>query len=110
MIAKARRGAKPPANGSPAVQDRERQAVLYRDFRFDLAHWIGTDPRLALRVMRLIEEIIREPFAGIGKPEPLKHRHHGEWSRRITDHHRMEYIVTDPSIYFARARHHYDHR
>lgn len=91
---------------SPAVQDREREAILQRAFRFDLVHWIAADPRIALRVMKLVEEIIREPFTGLGKPEPLKHSLHGEWSRRITDH-RIEYIVSSPAIHFVRARSHY---
>lgn len=92
---------------SPAVRDEEREAILQRDFRYDLLHWIGADPRIALRVMKLVEEIIREPFTGLGKPEPLKHSLRGEWSRRITDHHRIEYIVSSLAIHFIRARSHY---
>lgn len=102
----AKRGAA-PGEQSVAVQDGERQAIVHRDFRFDLTHWIGTDPRLALRVMKLVEEILRDPFTGIGKPEPLKHSRRGEWSRRVTDHHRIEYIVTSMAIFFIRARSHY---
>lgn len=102
----AKSGNRPSEEKSPAVPD-ERQAIVHRDFRFDLTHWTGTDPRLALRVMKLVEEIIREPFSGIGKPEPLKHSRRGEWSRRITDHHRIEYIVTAMAIFFIRARSHY---
>ena len=96
----------PPAK-SPAGRERERDAILQRDFRSDLAHWIRTDPRVALHVMKLIEEIIRNPFSGLGKPEPLKHSLHGEWSRRITDRHRLEYVVSSPAIHFVRARSHY---
>lgn len=92
---------------SPVDQDPGRQAILQRAFRFDLVHWIAADPRIALRVMKLVEEIIREPFTGLGKPEPLKHSLQGEWSRRITDHHRIEYIVSSPAIHFIRARSHY---
>lgn len=104
----AKRSARPSRKQLPAGQDDERQAVLHRDFRFDLVHWIGTDPRLALRVMKLVEEIIREPFTGIGRPEPLRHSHKGQWSRRMTDHHRVEYVVTGPAIHFIRARSHYE--
>jgi toxin YoeB len=81
--------------------------MLRHDFRYDLVHWISADPRMALRVMKLVEEIIRGPFTGIGKPEPLKHGLRGEWSRRITDQHRIEYIVTSLAIHFVRARSHY---
>lgn len=95
------------SNRSPAGPRDERQAILQRDFRYDLAHWIASDPRTALRVMKLVEEIIREPFKGVGKPEPLKHSLRGEWSRRITDHHRIEYIVSSLAIHFIRARSHY---
>jgi len=104
-----RGGRRPPTSPakSPAVQDRERQAILHRDFRNDLTYWIGSDPRIALRVMKLVEEVLRAPFAGIGKPEPLRHSLRGEWSRRITDHHRMEYVVSSLGIQFIRARSHY---
>jgi toxin YoeB len=99
---------RPPSRSpSPAAQEQDRQAILQRTFRHDLAQWIASDPRVALRVMKLIEDIIREPFTGLGKPEPLKHSLRGEWSRRITDHHRLEYIVSNIAIYFVRARTHY---
>lgn len=91
---------------SPDVPD-ERQAILHRAFRRDLSHWIGTDPRLALRIMRLIEEVLREPFSGLGKPEPLKYGLAGRWSRRITEEDRMEYSVARHAIHFRRARSHY---
>lgn len=96
----------PPAK-SPAARNQERQAILQRTFRYDLADWIASDPRIALRVMKLIEDIIRDPFTGLGKPEPLKHGFRGEWSRRVTDHHRIEYIVSNLAIQFIRARSHY---
>ncbi len=92
---------------SPAVQNKERQAILQRDFRYDLVHWVTVDRPVALRVMKLMEDIIREPFTGIGKPEPLKHSLRGEWSRRITDRHRIEYVVSSLAIHFVRARSHY---
>jgi toxin YoeB len=57
--------------------------------------------------MRLVEEIIREPFFGTGKPEALKHARHGEWSRRITDVDRLVYLVQGAAIYFLAARSHY---
>lgn len=60
--------------------------------------------------MRLIEEILKDPFSGIGKPEALKYDQAGKWSRRITDEDRITYTVTHLAIYFARARYHYGRR
>jgi toxin YoeB len=88
----------------------ERQAVLHRDFRQDLTYWIGSNPRLALRIMRLIEEVLRDPFAGLGKPEPLRYGLAGRWSRRISEEDRMEYSVGHRVIQFRRARSHYQTR
>jgi toxin YoeB len=95
---------------SPADSDDKRQAIVLRKFRGDLAHWIGSDRRIALRVMRLVEDILKNPFTGLGKPEPMKHEFAGKWSRRITEEDRLVYTVTHPAIYFSRARHHYDRR
>lgn len=60
--------------------------------------------------MRLIEEILRDPFSGIGKPEPMRYDVGGRWSRRITEEDRLVYTVTHVAIYFYRARRHYDRR
>jgi toxin YoeB len=106
MSAAKRRSAGPAA--SPAVPEEDRQAIVVREFRQDLAHWIGTDPRTALRVVRMIEEILRDPFLGIGKPEALKHDQHGRWSRRITEGNRLLYLVRGAAIYFLAARWHYE--
>ncbi len=81
--------------------------ILREDFRTDLAFWIGSEPRIALRIMRLIEEVVRDPFAGIGKPEGLKHDPENRWSRRITDEHRLVYAITSRGPAFYRARYHY---
>ncbi|HEV3050897.1 MAG TPA: Txe/YoeB family addiction module toxin [Longimicrobium sp.] len=70
---------------SPAIPEEDRQAIVLGEFRYDLAWWIGSNPRTELRVMRLVEEIIRDPFVGTGKPEQLKYDKRGRWSRRITD-------------------------
>ena len=92
---------------SPAASTEDRQAIVDRDFRRDLAWWIGSQPRTALRVMRLVEEIMRDPYVGAGKPEPLKHVAQGEWSRRITDVDRLVYLVAGAAVYFLGARGHY---
>ncbi|HEY0554561.1 MAG TPA: Txe/YoeB family addiction module toxin [Thermoanaerobaculia bacterium] len=86
---------------------RERAAVFQSQFREDLRHWIETDRKVALRVADLIEAILRDPFAGIGKPEPLRHLLSGTWSRRLTQEHRIVYLVREDRIDFLQARFHY---
>jgi len=66
---------------------------------------IDTDRKVALRVMDLVDAVLRAPFAGIGKPEPLKAL--GAWSRRLTQEHRLVYVVHDDRIVFVQARYHY---
>ena len=66
----------------------ERLAVFHPEFRDDLRHWIESDRNTALRVLQLVEAITRDPFVGIGKPEPLKYTA-GAWSRRLTSEHRI---------------------
>lgn len=73
----------------------------------DYLHWQKTDRKILTRVNSLIREIQREPFSGIGKPEPLKHAFGGYWSRRITDEHRIVYKVQDDSLLIAQLRYHY---
>jgi len=73
----------------------------------DLRWWVQTENRTALRILELIDHVRRDPFAGIGKPEPLKRMGSGYWSRRITQEHRFVYRVTDEQIYFLQARYHY---
>ena len=85
----------------------ERLAVFQREFIEDLRFWVEKDRRIASRVFDLIEAVMRDPFVGIGKPEPLKHRLAGVWSRRLTLEHRIVYLVTDNQIDFLQARYHY---
>lgn len=77
-------------------------------FREDLLYWIGEDRNTAIRLMRILEDTIRDPFDGIGKPEPLKHILSGCWSRRLTGEHRVVYRVTHDLIDFLQARYHYE--
>jgi len=81
--------------------------VFDAEFRRDLEFWVRTDRKLALRVMELVEAVIRDPFQGIGKPEPLKHELAGCWSRRVTQEHRLVYRVSESRIDFLEARYHY---
>ncbi len=84
-----------------------REAVFHPEFREDLRHWITNERRVALRVLELVEAVLKDPFAGIGKPEPLKHLLAGAWSRRITEEHRLVYLVGENRIDFLQARYHY---
>jgi len=86
---------------------KERLAVFQPEFIEDLRYWVETDRKLALRVFDLIEAILRDPFAGVGKPEPLKYLAPGVWSRRLTQEHRIVYLVRDDRIDFLQARYHY---
>lgn len=78
-------------------------AQAWEDFRA----WAEQDPKLFARLVRLISETAKEPFGGIGKPEPLKHQLKGYWSRRITDEHRLVYKVTEEAIIIAGCKYHY---
>jgi toxin YoeB len=82
-------------------------AVFQPQFREDLRSWVETDRRVALRALDLIEAILRDAFEGIGKPEPLKYLARGAWSRRLTQEHRIVYLVSDDRIDFLQARYHY---
>jgi toxin YoeB len=84
-----------------------RSAVFQPEFIEDLRYWVQTDRKLAIRVFDLIEAILRDPFDGIGKPEPLKYLTPGAWSRRLTQEHRIVYLVRDDQIDFLQARYHY---
>ena len=89
------------------MRPAERAAVFHPEFREDLRHWIGTNRKIALRAFDLIEAALRDPFAGIGRPEPLKYVLAGCWSRRITQEHRLVYRVSQNRIDFLQARYHY---
>ena len=86
---------------------RDRVAVFHPEFREDLRHWVATDRRVALRALEIVEAVLRDPFEGIGKPEPLKYLASGTWSRRLTQEHRIVYLVSDDRIDFLQARYHY---
>ena len=98
-------GRPPPSPGTP--RRGEREAVFQGRFREDLYFWVETDRRTALRVLQLVDAVMRDPFEGIGKPEPLKHELAGAWSRRITQEHRLVYLVREARIGFLQAHYHY---
>ncbi len=73
----------------------------------DYLHWQKIDRKVMLRINQLLQEIQRDPFRGIGKPEPLRHALQGYWSRRITDEHRIVYKIQDDSLLIAQLQYHY---
>lgn len=73
----------------------------------DYLYWQKTDEQTEKRINALIKDITREPFEGIGKPEPLKHALSGYWSRRINDEHRIVYKIYDDALLVAQLRYHY---
>ena len=95
---KKRRGSQDPVRYTP---------VLDLQFARDLAYWEATDPRIAARVMRIVQETLASPSEGIGKPEPLRENLSGYWSRRLTREHRILYRVHGTTVDFLSARGHY---
>lgn len=87
--------------------EKRREAVFQIEFLEDLKYWVKTDRKMALRVFTLVESILRDPFKGIGKPEPIKYLAPGVWSRRLTAVDRIVYLVGDNQINFLQARYHY---
>lgn len=82
--------------------------VIFADAAWeDYLWWQKHDRKMVERINRLIQEIRREPFSGVGKPEPLRHALAGFWSRRITDEHRMVYRVEGEALLIAQLRYHY---
>jgi toxin YoeB len=74
----------------------------------DYQYWLKTDKRILARINDLIKDISRTPYTGLGKPEPLKYKYKGFWSRRTTDEHRLIYHVKGDDLYIVKCRHHYD--
>ncbi len=83
------------------------KAVFEDEFIDDLQYWVKNNRKIATHLLDLVERILREPFAGIGKPEPLKHLGPDIWSRRLTQEHRIVYRITKTQIYFLQGRYHY---
>jgi toxin YoeB len=86
---------------------KARLLVVEKECLEDLRWWVDMNRKTALRVFDLIEGIMRDPFAGIGKPEPLRHLGSNLWSRRITAEDRLVYLVTDERVHLLQARYHY---
>ena len=89
------------------ARDVKREAIFHSEFRADLRFWVKSDRAIAVRILDLVEAIIRDPFEGAGKPERLRYLLAGCWSRRVTQEHRLVYRVTESRIDFLQARYHY---
>jgi len=85
-----------------------KRDVIFRGSSFsDFNDWQVNNPKYFKKITELIEEARREPFAGKGKPEPLKHEYTGYWSRRISDEHRLIYSVSENAIEIISCKYHY---
>ena len=73
----------------------------------DYLYWQTNDRKMLKRVNQLLRDVLRDPFEGIGKPEPLKYGADGAWSRRITQEHRLVYMLADGDLVILQARYHY---
>jgi toxin YoeB len=102
--------AKPPKatkGQQPDAKAPKRLCVIDQDCLEDLQWWTSTEPRVAGKALDLIEYVLRDPFLGPGKPEPLKGLGPSTWSRRLTGEHRLVYVVFADRIVFLQARYHY---
>ena len=86
---------------------RGRRAIFVSNFLADLRYFTEHDRKLALRLLDLVDAVLRDPFTGVGRPEPLKYLGPNLWSRRLTDEHRLVYRVLDERVDFLQARYHY---
>jgi len=86
---------------------KTHKSVFSIEFREDLSYWIKTDRKVALHILDIVESIMRTPFDGIGKPEPVRYLGSGVWSRRLTQEHRIVYVESDYRIDFVQCRYHY---
>jgi toxin YoeB len=86
---------------------KARNTIIQDECMEDLAYWVRTDRKTALRIFDLMKAVRRDPFRGLGKPEPLKHLGSDIWSRRITARDRLVYRVLDDCVDFLQARFHY---
>lgn len=89
------------------ARESKRIAIVHAEFRDDLRYWLKVDRNTAIKILDLVEAVMRDPVKGPGKPEPLRYVLAGCWSRRITQEHRLVYRVAEDRIDFLQARYHY---
>ena len=95
------------SRGKYKQKAKTRKPVFQSEFKEDLKYWIDVNWTTAHRALNIVDEIIhRDPFTGTGKPEPLKGISNA-WSRRLTQEHRIVYLVRNDQIDFLQARYHY---
>ena len=97
----------PKVKGKRSPKKKARVTIIQDECVEDLEHWIATDKKIALRAFTLMKASRRDPFGGIGKPEPLKHLGPDIWSRRITARDRLVYRVGHDFVDFLQSRYHY---
>jgi len=102
-----RKTRKTELNNGAAVGRSQRHLIVQPQFWEDLYYWVQEDSRVAARLMRLVEETRRNPFHGIGNPEPLQGEFAGYWSRRLTAEHRFVYRVVEGGLDCVQSRYHY---
>ena len=95
------------AKGRRPPRKTTRITIIQDECMEDLEHWVATDRKIALRTFNLMKAVRRDPFTGIGKPEPLRHLGPDIWSRRITSRDRLVYRVGHDFVDFLQARYHY---
>lgn len=93
--------------GKRPAKKATRVTIIQDECMEDLEHWVATDRKIALRTFNLMKAVRRDPFSGIGKPEPLRHLGPDIWSRRITARDRLVYRVGHDFVDFLQARYHY---
>ena len=81
--------------------------MFHPEFIEDLRYWVESDRKIALRALAIVEAVLRDPFEGIGKPEPLGYLGPGVWSRRLTQEHRIVYLGRADRVDFLQGRYHY---
>jgi toxin YoeB len=89
------------------VTGKRREVVFDPAFLQDLKYWIRADRENAVRILEIVLDILRDPFSGLGKPEPLKYLGSNIWSRRLSLEHRVVYLVRDDRVDVLQARYHY---
>jgi len=82
-------------------------AIFHSEFIDDLRYWVLNDRKLAIRCLNLVEAVLRDPTRGIGKPEKLRYLGGDVWSRRLSQEHRVVYLIGEDRIQFLQARYHY---
>ena len=89
------------------ISPEQRVCIIQKQFREDLQEWIKQDRRIAAKILDMMNEVLRDPYLGRGKPEPLKHLPGNLWSRRITQEDRLVYRVYENKVDFLQAKYHY---